>query len=107
MREIMNQARILSELTHDVEDLLGRLADNQSPEIRDLRDRLDRTIAETRNGLTQVKSQASEFMKNYAASVDDYVHDSPWVALGTAVATAGVLGFLAGTLLTTNRRTWM
>ena len=103
----MNQARILSELTHDVEDLLGRLADNQSPEIRDLRDRLDRTIAETRNGLTQVKSQATEFMKNSAASVDDYVHDSPWVALGTAVATAGVLGFLAGTLMTTNRRTWM
>ena len=103
----MNQARILSELTRDVEDLLGRLADNQSPEIRDLRDRLDRTIAETRNGMMQVKSQASEFMKNSAASVDDYVHDSPWVALGTAVATAGVLGFLAGTLLTTNRRTWM
>ncbi len=103
----MNQAHILSELTADVEDLLGRLADNDSPEIRELRDRLDSTIAETRGALARVKSQASGLMKDYALSVDDYVHDSPWVALGTAVATAGVLGFLAGSVLATNRRTWL
>jgi ElaB/YqjD/DUF883 family membrane-anchored ribosome-binding protein len=35
------------------------------------------------------------------------VHDSPWIALGTAAAAAGVMGFLAGSLLNnTSRRFW-
>jgi ElaB/YqjD/DUF883 family membrane-anchored ribosome-binding protein len=103
----MNQAKILDELTNDVEELLDKLGGNQSPEVRDLRDRLGKTITETRNGLARAKSQVNEFVKDYAVSVDDYVHDSPWVALGTAVATAGVLGFIAGTLLASNRRSWI
>jgi ElaB/YqjD/DUF883 family membrane-anchored ribosome-binding protein len=103
----MNQAKILSELANDVEDLLDKLRDNQSPEVHDLRHRLDKTITDTRNGLARVKSQASEIMRNSAGSVDDYVHDSPWVALGTAVAAAGVLGFLAGTLFASDRRSWI
>jgi ElaB/YqjD/DUF883 family membrane-anchored ribosome-binding protein len=56
--------------------------------------------------MADAQSKANEAIKNYAVSVDDYVHDSPWVALGTAVAAAGVMGFLAGSLLNNNRRIW-
>ena len=56
--------------------------------------------------LRDLTNDANEAIKNYAVSVDDYVHDSPWIALGTAVAAASVLGFLAASLLHNNRRIW-
>ena len=74
--------------------------------MRDLRARLDRTIAEAKDAVTGAKNQASLTIKDYAASVDDYVHDSPWIALGAAVAAASVAGFLAGSMLSSNRRIW-
>jgi ElaB/YqjD/DUF883 family membrane-anchored ribosome-binding protein len=56
--------------------------------------------------LRDLTCEANEAIKNYAVSVDDYVHDSPWIALGTAVAAAGVVGYLAGSFLGSNRRNW-
>jgi ElaB/YqjD/DUF883 family membrane-anchored ribosome-binding protein len=58
------------------------------------------------NLLREAKGEANEAIKNYAVAVDDYVHDSPWIALGAAVAAAGVVGYLAGSLLGSNRRIW-
>jgi ElaB/YqjD/DUF883 family membrane-anchored ribosome-binding protein len=103
---MMKKAKILRELANDAELLLGKLGDDQSQEVRDLRDRLDRSLSEAKDAVADVRTQANEAIKNYAVTVDDYVHDSPWIALGTAVAAAGVVGFLAGSLLTSNRRIW-
>ena len=35
--------------------------------------------------MSSATAQANEAIKHYAVSVDDYVHDSPWIALGVAV----------------------
>jgi ElaB/YqjD/DUF883 family membrane-anchored ribosome-binding protein len=63
-------------------------------------------LLEAKDLMSSAKAQANEAIKNYAVSVDDYVHDSPWIALGMAVAAAGVVGFLAGSLAGSNRRIW-
>lgn len=102
----MSNEQILDDLTNDVEELLGKLGTDQRPEIRDLRERLGKTIADTKSAIAQAGKDASETLKNYAVSVDDYVHDSPWLAIGTAAAAAAALGFLAGTLFASNRRSW-
>ncbi len=100
----MSQAQTLDNLTNDVQELLGTLGPDQKPEIRDLRERLSRTIAQSKNAVAEAAAQAGETLKNYAVTVDDFVHESPWLAVGTAVVTAGALGFLAGTLFASSRR---
>lgn len=102
----MKKAKILRELADDAELLLGKLGDDQSQEVRELRERLTKSLGEAKNAAVDAKTQANEAIKNYVATVDDYVHGSPWIALGTAVAAAGVVGFLAGSLFTSNRRLW-
>ncbi|MEP6547827.1 MAG: DUF883 domain-containing protein [Gammaproteobacteria bacterium] len=102
----MSKSQILTNLTNDVEDLLGKLGSDLSPDVRDLRDRLGKGIAETRKSAARVGAQASSAVRNYAVVADDYIHDSPWIALGTAAAAAGVIGFLAGSLFASNRRGW-
>lgn len=102
----MSNTQSLDNLTTDVEELLGKLGSDPRPEIRDLRERLNQTIAKTKSAVAQAASQAGDTLKDYAVSVDDYVHDSPWVAIGTAAATAAALGFVAGTLFASNRRSW-
>jgi ElaB/YqjD/DUF883 family membrane-anchored ribosome-binding protein len=103
---MMKKAKLLRDLTNDTQLLLDRLGNDQSQEVRDLRERLNKTLSEAQGVMADARSQANEAIKNYAVSVDDYVHDSPWIALGTAVAAAGVMGFLAGSLLHNNRRFW-
>ncbi|HSY96928.1 MAG TPA: DUF883 family protein [Steroidobacteraceae bacterium] len=102
----MKKAKLLRDLTNDAELLLERLGNDQSQEVRELRERLNKTLSEAKEAMADAQSRANEAIKNYAVSVDDYVHDSPWVAQGTAVAAAGVMGFLAGSLLNNNRRLW-
>ena len=86
----MKKAKLLRDLSNDAELLLDKLGNDQSQEVRDLRERLNRTLSEAKEVMADAQSRANEAIKNYAVSVDDYVHDSPWVALGTAVAAAGV-----------------
>jgi ElaB/YqjD/DUF883 family membrane-anchored ribosome-binding protein len=102
----MKQAKLLHDLTNDAELLLHRLGDDQSQEVRDLRERLQKTLGEAKGAMLNAKSQANDAIKNYAVSVADYVPDSPWIALGTAIAAAGVVGYLAGSLVGSNRRFW-
>lgn len=102
----MSRSQILDNLTNDVEDLLGKLGSDVSPEVRELRDRLGNGIAERRRSAARAAAEASSVLKNYVALADDYIHDSPWLAIGTAAAAAGVIGFIAGNLLTSNRRGW-
>ena len=103
---MMKKAKLLRDLTTDAELLLERLGNDQSQAVSELRERLNKTLSEAKEVIANGNSRANEAIKNYAVSVDDYVHDSPWIALGTAVAAAGVMGFLAGSLLNNNRRIW-
>jgi ElaB/YqjD/DUF883 family membrane-anchored ribosome-binding protein len=92
-------ARKLDNLFEQTEKLLSKLADERGPEIQQLRDRLDRSMTQTRVALKrQPKRQPPRdhvHVSDVAASFNDYVRHYPWVALATGVLVASTIGILA------------
>ena len=94
----MDSAHKLNDLFDQTEKLLATLADERGPEIQELRDRLERSMAQTREALKDDKDgRRSESVKvrHVAASFNDYVHNYPWVALATGVLVASTIGILS------------
>jgi ElaB/YqjD/DUF883 family membrane-anchored ribosome-binding protein len=69
------------QLADSVQGALGKVADNQSPQLQALRTRVTQTV---------------QSAKNVAGSADEYVRQNPWVAIGLIAGAAASLGFLAG-----------
>jgi ElaB protein len=84
-----------SELFDEVEDLIKRVADIDSPEIQRIRAkvRVALMVAKSawQDGATEMRRQAVRA----AGTTDDYLREYPWVALGLAT----VLGFGIGVLV--------
>jgi ElaB/YqjD/DUF883 family membrane-anchored ribosome-binding protein len=86
----------LRQLTENVEDLLGKVADDQSPHVQELRDRVNQTIRSAKSAISRADTVALDALKNAASSADDYVRENPWVAIGVIAGVAASLGYLAG-----------
>ena len=86
----------LQHLTNDVEDLLGRVASDQSPQVQELRSRVNQTIESAKSAISRADTAALDTLKQVASSADDYVRDNPWIAIGVIAGVAASLGFLAG-----------
>jgi ElaB/YqjD/DUF883 family membrane-anchored ribosome-binding protein len=96
MRAMMNKSQELQQLTENVEDLLGKVADVQSPHLQELRTRVSQTIESAKSAVSRADTVALDALKNVASSADDYVRENPWVAIGVIAGVAASLGFLAG-----------
>jgi ElaB/YqjD/DUF883 family membrane-anchored ribosome-binding protein len=92
----MNKSRQLQHLTDDVENLLGKVASDQSPQVQELRSRVNETIESVRSAISRADTAALDTIKQVASSADDYVRDNPWIAIGVIAGVAASLGFLAG-----------
>jgi ElaB/YqjD/DUF883 family membrane-anchored ribosome-binding protein len=97
---MMDSVHKLNELFDQTEKLLAKLADERGPDIQELRERLDVSMARTRDALKESdpsKSHSSEHVKvrHVAASLNDYVRNYPWVALATGVLVASTIGILS------------
>jgi ElaB/YqjD/DUF883 family membrane-anchored ribosome-binding protein len=92
----MNTDNRIEDLVGASGDLLRQLAYENGPDIAAVRSRLSKSIADIKLYLSRAAQQASEQMKDGAVAVDDYVHDSPWAAIGIAATLAAALGFAAG-----------
>lgn len=83
------------QLFDDVEDLIKRVADIESPEIQKIRAkvRVAMRLAESavRDGAVQMRRQA----RQAAHTTDTYLRDYPWQALGLGT----LLGFGVGVLI--------
>ena len=96
----MDSAYKLNELFDQTEKLLAKLADERGPEIQEARDRLGKSMAQTREALDnngQHNGGQSDHVKvrHVAASLNDYVRNYPWVALATGVLVASTIGILS------------
>jgi ElaB/YqjD/DUF883 family membrane-anchored ribosome-binding protein len=89
----MSSAHKLNDLFNETEELLAKLAD-RGPEMQELRDRLDKSMAETRGALKQRRDEHVK-VRHVAASFNDYVQNYPWLALATGVLVASSIGILA------------
>jgi ElaB/YqjD/DUF883 family membrane-anchored ribosome-binding protein len=82
----------VGELTDEVEGLLDKIKNLDLPNVQVLKERVARGIRSTRAAL----ADAGESVKNAAIATDEYVHDSPWAAVGIAAGLALALGFILG-----------
>jgi ElaB/YqjD/DUF883 family membrane-anchored ribosome-binding protein len=79
----------------DTEEILLATADQTGEQIVNLRVRVQARLDDARLRLAEIQADLVDRTKQVAQATDDYVHESPWTAIGIA---AGV-GVLAGLLL--------
>jgi ElaB/YqjD/DUF883 family membrane-anchored ribosome-binding protein len=91
----MDGAHKLNDLFEQTEKLLAKLADERGPEIQELREKLHRSMGQTRVALNRVPARQHVKVRDVAASFNDYVQNYPWLALATGVLVASSIGILA------------
>jgi ElaB/YqjD/DUF883 family membrane-anchored ribosome-binding protein len=91
----MDSTHKLNELFDQTEKLLAKLADERGPEIQEVRDRLAKSMAQTREALKNGERPEHVKVRDVAASLNDYVRNYPWLALMTGVLVASTIGILS------------
>ena len=91
----MDGAHKLNDLFDQTEKLLAKLADQRGPEIQELREKLHRSMGQTRVALSRAPAREHVKVRDVAASLNDYVRNYPWVALMTGVLVASTIGILS------------
>jgi ElaB/YqjD/DUF883 family membrane-anchored ribosome-binding protein len=88
----------LKNFVADVEDVLKRVTNVSDADVARVRAKIQSAIGSTKEGLfasaTQIKDQAQKGAK-YA---DEYVHESPWQAIGIGALLAAAIGASIGYL---------
>ena len=92
----MDKSQELQQLAGHVEGLMSKVANDQSPQLQELRSRVTDTIDSAKSALATADSAALDAIRNAATSADDYVRENPWIAIGVIAGVAASLGFLAG-----------
>jgi len=79
----------------DTEELLKAAADVSGDGFAIARGKFEEKLASTRASLSDASRTAVGRARKTAAAADDYVHASPWTAIGVAAAAGILIGFLA------------
>ena len=82
----------LRNLIGDVEDLIKRVANVSDADVAKLRARVEEKITSAKDTLKAGTAAVS----NAASATDDYVHGSPWQAVGIAAIAGLAVGYLLG-----------
>ncbi len=85
----------IKSLIADVEDLVARIADLKDADVARVRGRVLRAVAGAKESLTGRADSLRRQAQRAATTADDYVHDSPWQAVGAAAFVGVVVGILA------------
>jgi ElaB/YqjD/DUF883 family membrane-anchored ribosome-binding protein len=90
----MKDSKQLDSLIRDVEELIASLADEQSPEVRALKSRVQDAV----DSLEAQRKSAARRIRRYAASVDRYIVGYPRLGFATGVVVGGLIVYAAGLL---------
>ncbi|MEA3135698.1 MAG: hypothetical protein QOG17_3544 [Gammaproteobacteria bacterium] len=92
----------IKNLIADVEDLVARIADLKDADVARVRNRVLRAVGSAKESLASAKESLVDSADNLrrqaqraATTADDYVHDSPWQAVGIAALVGALVGILA------------
>src|SRR5262245_44073842 len=80
----------------DAEELLRATASQAGEKVAVARERIQASLASAKVKLNDAERAAVEKAKEAAKVTDEYVHDHPWRAVGSAAAAGFVLGLLIG-----------
>lgn len=86
---------IRSEIS-DAEEMLSATADQAGEKIARLRSRIENRLREAKFRLIDAEEALIAKTKAAAYATDDYVHESPWIAIGVAAGVGVVAGLLLG-----------
>ena len=79
----------------DGENLLKAAAEVSGEGFAATRAQFEEKFRNARASLGDASRAAVQSARNTAAATDNYVHASPWIAIGVAAAAGVVIGFLA------------
>jgi ElaB/YqjD/DUF883 family membrane-anchored ribosome-binding protein len=88
----MQESKQLDSLIRDVEELIATLADDQSPHVQELKDRVQEAV----DSLEARRKSATRRIRRYAASVDRYITGYPRLGFATGVVVGGLIVYMAG-----------
>ncbi|MCH4565165.1 DUF883 family protein [Halomonas sp. EGI 63088] len=90
----------LHHLTQTIEELVSATADDSRSNIKELRERAEKRLKDTRDRLEargeRLYGETRETLTHQADAFDRYVHDNPWTSVGIGAAVGVVVGMLIG-----------
>jgi ElaB/YqjD/DUF883 family membrane-anchored ribosome-binding protein len=86
----------LQKVIADAEELMQATAHQTEGKVVELRERITENLRNARHKLVDVEISVKEKTKEVARATDDYVHEHPWRAVGTAAGVGLVIGLLIG-----------
>jgi len=96
---LANKEKLVSDLQRvisDAEELMQATAHQTEGKVVELRERITENLRSARHKLADAEEAIMEKTKEMARVTDDYVHDHPWRAIGTAAGVGLVIGMLIG-----------
>jgi ElaB/YqjD/DUF883 family membrane-anchored ribosome-binding protein len=84
----------INNLIADIEDVLAKAGHVVDLNVPKLRESLRRKLAMAKFGITEGGRRVSAAARTAATATDEYVHQSPWQAIGIAAAVGATVGFL-------------
>jgi ElaB/YqjD/DUF883 family membrane-anchored ribosome-binding protein len=84
----------VSDLMADVQDLVGRIAHVNDPDVVRLRAKVEGALSTAKTAISEGSDRLQRHAKDALNAGDGYVRDQPWQAVGIAAATGLLVGFL-------------
>lgn len=85
----------IKRLIADVEDLVARIADLKDADVARVRTKVLRAVETAKSSVADSADSVRRQAQRVATTADDYVHDSPWQAVGIAALVGAVVGIVA------------
>lgn len=80
----------------DAEEVLSATTGQAGEKIADLRARAQIRLSDAKERLVDAEAALRDKTRAAAQATDDYVHESPWTAIGIAAGVGVLVGLLAG-----------
>ncbi|MDR7378481.1 ElaB/YqjD/DUF883 family membrane-anchored ribosome-binding protein [Rhodoferax ferrireducens] len=96
---IESQEKLVSDIKSvitDAEEMLSATADQAGDKISQLRARVKARLGDARERLIDAEAALIHKTKAAARATDDYVHESPWTAVGVAATVGLLVGLIIG-----------
>jgi ElaB/YqjD/DUF883 family membrane-anchored ribosome-binding protein len=90
----------LHHLTQTIEELVNATADDSRSNIKELRQRAETRLKETRDRLEsrgeRLYEETRDSLTHQVETCDRYVHDNPWTSVGIGAGVGVIVGLLLG-----------
>jgi ElaB/YqjD/DUF883 family membrane-anchored ribosome-binding protein len=88
----------LKNFVADIEDVMDRVANVSDVDVARVRAKVRAALSSTKSGIVSTAAGIKDQAERAVRYTDDYVHESPWQAVGVGAAIAAALGLSIGLL---------